>query len=63
MSLAATAAFLPVTTNSTDEIIKDLDDAVIQDRRIEYTKHYFVDKIREDLTPLHKPQEGEVRVL
>ena len=28
MNLAA-AAFLPVTTNSTDEIIKDLDDAVI----------------------------------
>ena len=62
MNLAA-AAFLPITTNSTEEIIKDLGDAIIQDRRIEYTKHYFVDKIREDLTPLHKPQEGEVRGL
>ena len=29
MSLAATAAFLPVTTNSTDEIIKYLDDAIV----------------------------------
>ena len=62
MSMAA-AAFLPITTNSTEEIIKDLGDAVIQDRRIEYTKHYFVDKIREDLTPLHTPQEEEVRGL
>ena len=62
MSLAAAAAFLPVTTNGTDEIIKDLD-AVIQDRRIEYTKHYFVDEIHKDVTPLHKPQEGEVMVL
>jgi endoribonuclease Dicer len=61
MSIAA-SAFLPITTDSTEEIIKDLNDAVIQDRKIEYTKHYFVNKIREDLTPLHKPQEGEVRV-
>ena len=58
----AASAFVPIATNSTEEIVEDLDDAVIQDRRIEYTKHYFVDKIREDLTPLHKPQEGEVRV-
>ena len=62
MSMAA-SAFLPITTDSTKETIKDLDDAVIQDRKVEYTKHYFVDKIREDLTPLHKPQEGEVSVL
>ena len=56
----ATSAFLPIMTHTTDEITRDLHDATIQDRKIEYTKHYFVDKIREDLTPLHKPQEGEV---
>jgi len=56
------SAFLPIATDSTEEVIRDLDNAVIQDRKIEYTKHYFVDKIREDLSPLHKPQEGEVRV-
>jgi len=61
MSMAA-SAFLPIATDSTERIIKHLDDAVVQDRKIEYTKHYFVDKIREDLTPLHKPREGEVRV-
>ena len=61
MTMAA-SAFLPIATKTT-EMIKDLDDAVIQDRRIEYTKHYFVDKIREDLTPSHKPQEGEVGIL
>ena len=60
MSMAS-SAFLPITTESTENVIKDLADAVIQDRKIEYTKHYFVGKIREDLTPLHKPQEGEVR--
>ena len=61
MSIAA-SAFLPITTGTTEEIMRDLNDAVIQDRKIEYTKHYFVGKIREDLTPLHKPQGGEVRV-
>ena len=58
----AASAFLPITTDTTEEITGDLHDAVIQDRKIEYTKHYLVDKIREDLTPLHKPQEGEVSV-
>lgn len=60
MNMAA-SAFSPIMTDSTGEIIKDLNDAVIQDRKIEYTKHYFVDKIRTDLTPLDKPREGEVR--
>ena len=58
----AASAFLSTTTRSTAETIEDLKDAVIQDRKIEYTKHYFVNKIREDLTPLHKPQEGEVGI-
>jgi len=58
----AAFAFLPIATDNTKELIKDLDNAVIQDRKIEYTKHYFVDRIREDLTPQHKPQEGEVKV-
>jgi len=62
MNMAA-SAFLPIMTDRTEDIIKELDDAIIQDRKIEYTKHYFVKKIREDLTPLHEPQEGEVRVL
>ena len=61
MNMAA-SAFLPIATESIEDVIKDLNNAVIQDRKIEYTKHYFVDKIREDLTPLHKPQEGEVRI-
>ena len=58
----AASAFLPITTESTEALIKELENAVIQDRKVEYTKHYFVDKIRDDLTPLHKPQEGEVNV-
>ena len=57
----AASAFLPITTDSTGDVIKDLENSVIQDRKIEYTKHYFVDTVREDLTPLHKPQDGEVR--
>lgn len=58
----ATSAFLPIKADSAEGITKDLNDAVIQDRKIEYTKHYFLVKIRKDLTPLHEPQEGEVSV-
>ena len=58
----ASSAFLPIMIDRTDDVIKGLNDAVIQDRKIEYTKRYFVNKIREDLTPLHQPKEGEVRV-
>lgn len=58
----ASSAFLPIMTDRTDDVIKGLNDAVIQDRKIEYTKRYFVNKIREDLTPLNQPKEGEVRV-
>ena len=58
----ATSAFLHIKADRTDGITKYLNDTVIQDRKIEYTKHYFVVKIRKDLTPLHKPQEGEVSV-
>ena len=61
MNMAA-SAFLPITTDRTEDTVKDLNDAVVQDRKVEYTKHYFVNKIRKDLTPLHEPQEGEVRV-
>ena len=58
----AASAFLPITVDNTEQITGDHHDAVIQDRKIEYTKHYFVSRVREDLTPLHKPREGEVWV-
>lgn len=56
------SVFLPIAVDSTEEINRDLEDAVIQDRKIEYTKHYFVDRVRQDLSPSHRPQEGDVRV-
>jgi endoribonuclease Dicer len=59
VSLSASEAFvdLKAEISALDE---ELHDAIIQERRMEYTRRYFVTKIRHDLTPLSKPFEGEV---
>ncbi|TFK28818.1 hypothetical protein FA15DRAFT_664885 [Coprinopsis marcescibilis] len=36
---------------------KDLEDAVIQDRWVEFTRRYHVTAVRRDLTPLSKPDD------
>lgn len=59
--LAASQAYVRVESGSSEVIAEQLQDAVIQDRWVEYTKRYFVVKIRHDLSPMHKPAEGEVR--
>lgn len=41
----------------------DTQDAIIQDRAVEFTNRYFVVKVRDDMTPLSKPDEGEVRAV
>ena len=38
----------------------DVDDAVIQDRAVEFTNRHFVTKLRRDLTPLSKPDAESV---
>lgn len=61
VSLAASQAYVRLTPGSPEIIAEQLRDAVLQDRWVEYTKRYFVVKIRQDLSPMHKPGEGEVR--
>lgn len=39
-----------------------IQDAIIQDRAVEFTNRHFLLRVREDLTPLSKAAEGEVRV-
>ena len=36
------------------------DDAIIQDRWVEFTNRHFLAKVRHDMTPLSKPEEGIV---
>lgn len=61
VALGASEAYVRVKPGSPEDVAEQLHDAVIQDRWVEYTKRYFVAKIRDDLSPSHKPGEGEVR--
>ncbi|KAF8974226.1 hypothetical protein BDZ97DRAFT_3979 [Flammula alnicola] len=58
VSLAAQHWAVPIKHSSPEELEADLQDAVIQDRWIEFTRRYKVVKIRNDLTPLSKPADS-----
>jgi len=44
-----------VTELNTENLEASLEDAIVQDRWIEYTRRYYALKLRPDLTPLSKP--------
>ena len=48
------------TELQTDNLEAALEDAIIQDRWIEYTRRYYALKLRQDLTPLSKPVDSPV---
>lgn len=45
---------------STENLISDIQDAVIQDRWVEFTRRYYVTLLRQDLNPMSKP-DGSCR--
>jgi len=49
-----------VTELSAENLENSLEDAIIQDRWIEYTRRYYVVQVRRDLTPLSKPVDSPV---
>jgi endoribonuclease Dicer len=44
-----------------DDLTRDVNDLVIQDRSLEFAKRYFISRLRPDLNPTSKPAEGSVR--
>lgn len=60
VSLAAQHWAVPIKRSSPEELKADLQDAIIQDRWIEFTRRYKVVAVREDLTPLSKPADSTV---
>ncbi|KAF8268238.1 hypothetical protein EI94DRAFT_1661195 [Lactarius quietus] len=52
------AAHKWVTELSTENLENSLQDAIIQDRWIEYTRRYYFIQVRRDLTPLSKPVDS-----
>ena len=54
------AAHKWVTELSPENLEKSFEDAIIQDRWIEYTRRYYFIRVRRDLTPLSKPVDSPV---
>ncbi|KAH9062879.1 ribonuclease III [Lactarius vividus] len=52
------AAHKWVTELSAENLESSLEDAIIQDRWIEYTRRYYFIRVRRDLTPLSKPVDS-----
>ncbi|KAI9448216.1 hypothetical protein H4582DRAFT_2140361 [Lactarius indigo] len=52
------AAHKWVTELSAENLERSLEDAIIQDRWIEYTRRYYFIRVRRDLTPLSKPVDS-----
>ncbi|KAF7966789.1 hypothetical protein HWV62_36991 [Athelia sp. TMB] len=59
VSLAARNWAVPLTLRNTRVLTKGTEDAVIQDRWVEFTRRYDVVRIRSDMTPLSKPGESD----
>ncbi|TFK75994.1 ribonuclease III [Pluteus cervinus] len=56
--IAASNWAVPLKAETVADLIEDLNDAVVQDRWVEFTRRYEVVKLRTDLTPLSKPADS-----
>jgi endoribonuclease Dicer len=60
VALAANSWVVPLASRNLQSITKDVEDAVIQDRWVEFTRRYDVVRMRPDLTPMNKPLDSPV---
>ena len=60
ISLAVTDWVVPLKRESLESLTADIQDAVIQDRWVEFTRRYVAVTIRPDLDPLSKPADSPV---
>ncbi|KAG6918931.1 hypothetical protein DXG01_010586 [Tephrocybe rancida] len=58
VQLAGSSFNAPLKTGSLEETERDLKDAVIQDRSVEFTRRYAAVRLRPDLSPLSKPLDS-----
>jgi endoribonuclease Dicer len=61
VSIAAQAWATPLQSDENDTLATDIDDAVIQENRTEFTRRYDAVTLRTDLTPLSKVFDTSVR--
>lgn len=57
----ATHWFRPLRASTLEELEADLNDAVVQDRKLEFANKFDAVRLRRDLNPLSKPQGPKVR--
>jgi endoribonuclease Dicer len=60
VTLAANSWVVPLTSRNLRSLAKDVEDSVIQDRWVEFTRRYDVVRVRPDLTPMSKPMDSPV---
>jgi endoribonuclease Dicer len=60
VSRAANSWAMPLKYGKAKDIAEDVEDAIIQDRWVEFTRRYDVIRTRPDLTPLSKPLDSPV---
>lgn len=60
VSLAARECVVPLKMESVEALSTDLEDGILQDRWVEFTRRHFVVRVRSDLTPLSKPTDSAV---
>ncbi|KAH9938657.1 ribonuclease III domain-containing protein [Fomitopsis serialis] len=58
VQLAADEFIVPLVPNSNTSQSDFAADAVVQDRKVEFTNRYFITKIRRDMTPLSKVEDS-----
>ncbi|TFK55753.1 ribonuclease III [Heliocybe sulcata] len=58
VELAVEKAVIPLRYGSVQEVEQDVEDAVIQDRWVEFTRRYEVNTVRGDLSPLSAPTDS-----
>jgi endoribonuclease Dicer len=61
VSFAGDKFIVPLKGGTVEDMEQDIQDAVIQDRRLEFTRRYDAVRVRPDLTPLSKPADSPVR--
>ena len=59
---AGEKAMRPLNLQDNQTLAADLEDCVIQDRWVEFTRRFYPVKLRTDLTPLSKPEDSPVSI-
>ncbi|PCH41180.1 ribonuclease III [Wolfiporia cocos MD-104 SS10] len=58
VELAAGQFVIPLVSDKDIKIRPQISDTIVQDRKVEFTNRHFVERVRDDMTPLSKPSDS-----